>query len=140
MLSSEQKNRLPRILASHGEILSAYLFGSRSLGDDHRARDADVAIRFADELPRVTCFEIRTALLVPLEEIFQSPVEIVRMNDASLIMLHQIFSYGIPLLIRDPEDEEHFRWKKLKEFFDFRYYLEKDAAETKRFFGKADHD
>lgn len=139
MLTSEQKEQLSRILTSHAEILSAYLFGTKSLGDDHRARDADVAVRFAEKTPVESCFDIRMALLIPLEKVLQSPVDIVQMNEASLIMLHQIFSYGIPLLIRDPEDEEHFKWKKLKEYFDFRYYVEKDAVETKRFFGKADH-
>jgi len=139
LLTSEQMRLLTEALASHGEILSAYLFGSRSLGCDHKESDADVAVRFADKDHMASRFEIQMALQAPLEAVFQGPVDIVGMNDASLIMLHQIFSYGMPLFIRDLEDEERFKWKKLKEFFDFRYYLDKDAVETKRYFEKADH-
>ncbi len=62
------------------------------------------------------------------------------MNEASLVMLHQVFSGGIPLLIKNQEEEERFKLFKLKEFFDFKYYLDKDFTETKHFFESACHD
>jgi hypothetical protein len=52
------------------------------------------------------------------------------MNEASLVMLHQIISTGIPIFIKEAVAEEHFKVMKIKEFFDFRYYLDKDFSET----------
>ncbi len=140
MLSSREKKRLAEAIERHPGIISAYLFGSRSLGHARKDSDVDVAVRIADEVTAKSRFEIKLELQAHLEDLLHNPVDVVIMNEASLVMLHQIFSSGIPLVIKNQEEEEQFKLLKLKEFFDFKYYLDKDFAETKHFFESTHHD
>jgi len=139
LLSEEQKKKASRLFEGFEDIASAYLFGSTSVGCARNGSDLDMAVRIRNGVPPGERFEIRTALLSDLEPLFDAPVDVLVMNDASLAILHQVFSNGVPLFIRDPEDEEQYRLNRLKAFFDFRYYLDRDFAETKRFFRKASH-
>ena len=139
MLSEEQKRKASRLLEGFDAIASAYLFGSTSLGCARSGSDLDIAVRVRNGVPSEERFEIRMALLSDLEPLFDAPVDVLVMNDASLAILHQVLSYGVPLFIRDPEEEEQFRVNRLKAFFDFRYYLDRDFDETERFFRKASH-
>lgn len=135
VLSAQEKARLADMLGRQDAVLSAYLFGSMSLGLAREGSDVDVAVRFRRGIPEDRRFEVRGELQSLLETYFNRTVDLVVMNESSLVLLYQVFSTGILLFARDPEEEEAFRWQKLKEFFDFRFYLSKDYAETERFFG-----
>jgi predicted nucleotidyltransferase len=137
LLSEEQKRKASRLLEGFDATASAYLFGSTSVGCARSGSDIDIAVRVRNGVPSEERFEIRMALVSDLEPLFDAPVDVLVMNDASLAILYQVFSNGDPLFIRDPEEEEQFRVNRLKAFFDFRYYLDRDFDETERFFGKA---
>ena len=139
VLSAQEKARLADMLGRQDALLSAYLFGSMSHGRTRKGSDADIAVRFQRGMPGDRRFEVRGELQSLLETYFNRTVDLVVMNDASLVLLYQVFSTGILLFARDPLDEEAFRLQKLKEFFDFRFYLSEDDTETARFFG-VDHD
>jgi predicted nucleotidyltransferase len=127
--------RLAEAFECHAEVLSAYLFGSTVGGHARKGSDIDLAVRLLPELSVEERFDLRLKLIEEIEKLVESTVDVVVMNDTALIMLHQIFSRGIPVFIRHPDDEERYRILKQKEFFDFRYYLDRDFSEMKRFFG-----
>jgi uncharacterized protein len=125
---------------AYPEILSAYLFGSTATGHARTGSDVDIAVRLVAGLCAEERFQIRLGLMDRLEQRVDRSVDVVVMNDASLIMLNQIFSSGIRLFIRDPDDEERLKILKQKEFFDFRYYLDRDFEQMRVFFGASRHD
>ena len=121
------------------EVLSAYLFGSVALGMDTARSDVDIAVRIDPALSPEQIFEIRLKLIDRLEEYLSRRVDLIIINNASLKMLRQILVLGIPIFIRDMDAEREYALRKQKEYFDFRYYMDRDTAEMKRFFGETDH-
>ena len=100
----------------------------------------DIAVRLVPGLSAEKHFQLRLELIDRIEKLVELTVDVVLMNDAGLIMLNQIFSHGMPVFIRGTEDEESFKVLKQKEFFDFRYYLDRDFDQMKRYFGATTHD
>lgn len=128
-----------KVFSTYPEVLSAYLYGSVALGMNTVRSDVDIAVRINNAPTPERRFEIRLALIDRLEQHLGQSVDLVIMNGASLKMLRQILVHGIPIFVKDPEDELLYALQKQKEYFDFRYYMDKDTAEMKRFFGAADH-
>ena len=56
------------------------------------------------------------------------------MAHASLKMIRQILVNGELVFARDLEEELDYRLRKQKEFFDFKYYLDRDIQDTREFF------
>lgn len=116
------------------EVLSAYLFGSSATGHVRSGSDVDIAIRLVADLSTEERFRIRLELIECLEMRIDRNVDVVVLNDAAHILVNQVFTHGIPVFIRDPNDEERFKVLKLKEFFDFRYYLDRDFEQMREYF------
>ena len=127
--------RLSPLIEAYPEVLSAYLFGSMATGHARKDSDLDIAVRLDPHLSSEERFQLRLELIDRVEKVVELSVDVIVMDDAALIMLNQIFSYGIPVFIRDVEDEEKFKLLKQKELFDFRYYLDRDFDQMKRYFG-----
>jgi predicted nucleotidyltransferase len=133
-------SRLASAIEAYPEVLSGYLFGSRATGHARKDSDVDIAIRLVPGLSAEKRFQLRLEMIDRIEELVDIVVEVILMNDASLIMLNHIFSHGIAVFIRDTEAEESFKVQKQKEFFDFRHYLDRDFDQMKRYFGATVHD
>ena len=133
-LTRKQKSALSKIAETNSVILSAYLFGSMASGRARKDSDADIAIRFSNDTSTMERFQIRLELIDLFEDVIDRQVDVVPINDASLVMIHQIYVHGIPLFVRNAKDEERYRILKQKEYFDFRYYLDKDLDNLKVFF------
>lgn len=127
-------------LGDQPNILSAYLFGSVATGHSREASDCDIAVRLTTDLDPHQRFQLRLELIDRIEKILDRPVDIVIMNDAALLLIHQVFSAGIRLFVRDPADEERYNVLKEKEFFDFRYYIDRDFDQMRQYFGVIGHD
>jgi uncharacterized protein len=133
-------SKLAEAFEAYPEVLSAYLFGSTATGHARANSDVDIAVRLASDLSAEERFQIRIELIERLEQLADRTVDVVVMNDSALIMLNQIFSSGIQVFIRNLDDEERLKILKQKEFFDFRYYLDRDFEQMKAFFGASHHD
>jgi len=133
-------SKLTSAIEAYPEVLSGYLFGSTATGHARKDSDVDIAVRLVPGLSVEKRFQLRLELIDRIEKVLELTVDVVLMNDAALIMLNQIFCHGMPVFIRDTEDEEHFKLLKQKEFFDFRYYLDRDLDQMKRYFGATAHD
>lgn len=131
---SRLNKELQTIFSSHPQILSAYVFGSTALGIDREGSDMDIAIRLTEELSAERRFELRLNLMDDIENRLRRSVDIVILNDASLLLIHQVMKTGSLLYVMDEEDEIAFMHRKRKEYFDFKYYLDKDWDDLRAFF------
>lgn len=126
---------LQEVFRKKDEVLSVYLFGSVAEGVPNRHSDVDIAVRLAPGLGTEEKLGIRIDLIGELENLIESEVDIVILDDASLKMIYQVFRHGRLLYAKNHLREESFRLKKQKEYFDFQYYIEKDRRELRAFYG-----
>jgi uncharacterized protein len=133
----KSKKELLPLFEGYPAIRSAYLFGSAATGHAGPESDIDIAIRFAPEPSPESAFNLRLELMDKLENIFTHPVDIVVLNSASLVMIRQVLTHGVLLYAENPEKENSWAIQKRKEYFDFKYYLDRNRNELKSFFGVA---
>ena len=129
------KQDLSYLFSKYPHILSAYLFGSTALGISNSDSDIDIAIRIDQSLASDSNLELRIELTDDLEKHLDCKVDIVVLNTASLKMIHQVIINGRLLFSRNLEKEKDYIVQKRKEYFDFRYYINKDIQEMRSYFG-----
>lgn len=133
--AQKMEQDLSYLFSRYPHILSAYLFGSTALGISNSYSDIDIAIRIDQSLASDSHLEIRIQLTDNLEKHLGCKVDIVVLNTASLKMIHQVIINGRLLFSRDREKEQDYMVQKRKEYFDFRYYINKDIQEMRSYFG-----
>jgi predicted nucleotidyltransferase len=129
------KQDLSYLFSRYPHILSAYLFGSTALGISNSDSDIDIAIRIDQSLASGSYLELRIELTDDLEKHLGCKVDIVVLNTASLKMIHQVIINGRLLFSRNLGKEKDYIVQKRKEYFDFRYYINKDIQEMRSYFG-----
>jgi len=134
----EFKKDLSTIFKKYPSIRSAYLFGSTAQGVDHGLSDVDIAIRLTDNISPDASFNIRMQLMNDLEDYFGQNVDIVILNSASLKLIHQVLRTKQIIFRKDPVEEMDYSIQKQKEYFDFKYYIDKDIQESRKYF-QEDH-
>ncbi len=125
---------LSSVFQGYASILSAYLFGSTTQGVDHGLSDIDIAVRLTDSVSPRLSLDIRMKLADALEDYFNRKVDVVILNSASLRLVHQVLRTGQIIFATDPDREMDYAMKKQKEYFDFKYYIDKDTRELRRYF------
>ena len=138
LITKEFKKDLSTIFEKYPSIRSAYLFGSRAQGADHELSDVDIAIRLTDNISPDASFNIRMQLMNDLEDYSSQNVDIVLLNSASLKLIHQVLRTKQLIFGKDPVEEMDYAIQKQKEYFDFKYYIDKDIQESKKYF-QEDH-
>jgi len=115
-------------------VLSAYVFGSMVQGLAQSHSDIDIAVRIDKNLTAEQSFDIRLQLIDEIERCLASKIDVVILNKASLKLIHQVIGGGKIIFARNLEIEMDYVVQKQKEYFDFKYYIEKDVEELKAFF------
>ncbi len=131
------KKDLHPLFEGYPLIRSVYLFGSKATGHAGPESDVDIAIRCAPEIPPESGFNLRLEMMDKLEKVFKRPTDIVVLNFASLVMIRQVLTHGLLLYAGNPEKEHAWAIQKRKEYFDFKYYLDRNRNELKSYFGVA---
>jgi predicted nucleotidyltransferase len=129
------KKALAELLVNQPAIRAAYLFGSMADGTDRSGSDVDIAVRFAPELTPEATFDLRLELMDALEKVFKRSADIVILNNASLKMIRQVLTKGVLLYAHDRSAEQVYKIQKRKEYFDFKFYIERNRKELKAFYG-----
>lgn len=94
--------RLAELLAPRGEILDAYLFGSRSTGSAQAHSDIDVAVYLADAPPVTSAFGYAADLAAELMRALGTDrIDVVVLNDAPPLLYHRVLRDGTRILSRD---------------------------------------
>lgn len=130
------KKDLPPLLGKFPSVLSAYLFGSSVQGAVLISSDVDIAVRIDNNLTSEQAFDLRLQLIDELENHLGKRVDVVVLNSASLKLVHQVIGNGVMIFAMDPRIEQDYAVQKQKEYFDFKYYIEKDVEELRTFFGQ----
>jgi uncharacterized protein len=123
------------LFSRYPHVLSAYLFGSTALGIANSDSDMDIAIRIDKNLASDSYLDLRIQITDDLEKYLGCKVDIVVLNTASLKMIHQVIVNGRLLFSRDRHKELDYLVQKRKEYFDFKYYIDKDIQEMRSYFG-----
>ena len=127
------------LFSSYPHVLSAYLFGSTALGIANSDSDMDIAIRIDKNLASSSYLDLRIQITDDLEKHLGCKVDIVVLNTASLKMIHQVIVNGKLLFSRDRDKELDYLVQKRKEYFDFKYYIDKDIQEMRSYFGVSEN-
>jgi hypothetical protein len=127
-------NDLSTILSDSPSVLAAYLFGSVVAGIQRESSDVDIAVYLDKDLLPDTFNEVRFRLLDIFENYFDRKVDVVILNNSSLKLIHQVLKYGELIYARESEPVHEFKLKKQKEYFDFKYYIDKDIKQMRAFF------
>jgi len=115
---------LNSVFSRYGEVVVAYLFGSRARGDFTAESDVDLAVLLSEsfedpyDLVRLVG-QLATALGVKDEKI-----NLVVLNDASLELAHKVISEGKAIFERDSERKVEFEVRVLKSYMDFKPVLD----------------
>ena len=121
--------RLTQVLEPRGEILEAYLFGSRARGDDHRNSDIDVAVYIDTERARIGKWGYEAELITDLmAALGTNDIDVVLLNRADPLLYHRVLRDGVRLLSRDLRATTTRAGQTLSRYFDFLPQLEKMAA------------
>jgi predicted nucleotidyltransferase len=103
---------LSTALVAHAGVVSAYLFGSESLGLAHRESDVDVGVLLDRRLypQRADRFDARLHLIGILQTAAGREVDLVVLNDAPPHLARRIMTEGRRLMVTDPVlDHAHLR-------------------------------
>ena len=122
--------RLRKALVPRGEILEAYLFGSRARGDDHGNSDIDVAVYVDTERAHHGKWGYDAELISDLmAALGTNDVDVVLLNRADPLLYHRVLRDGVRLLSRDLQATTTRAGQALSRYFDYLPQLEKmDAA------------
>lgn len=114
---------IARYLEQCEDVAAAYLFGSQAKGTGREKSDIDVAVLFYNQKDKLSRFDRRVEMIIDLERAVGRKVDIVDMEEAPLMLRHQILKNGILLVNKKPTYRVSFEVKSRRAFFDLRPVL-----------------
>lgn len=111
-------------LEQRKDIAAAYLFGSQARGTGRENSDIDVAVLFYRLEDKLARFDRRLEMIIELERMVGRKVDVVDMEEAPLLLRHQILKDGILLVDKEPGYRISFEVKSRRTYFDLRPLLE----------------
>ena len=117
------------VLSARGEILEAYLFGSRARGAGQAHSDIDIAVFVDEERIEPTVFGYRSELTAALmSDLGTNRVDVVILNSASPLLYHRVLRDGSRLFARDLRATTVREGRALSRYCDFAPQLAKIDA------------
>jgi len=122
---TEAEDRLPLLagkLSERNDVSAIYLFGSRALQLADEMSDIDIAILFKDD--KLT-FDEELQLLNEINSILRTDeVSLVILNKAPLVIRNGVIKGAKVLYSADDNARLMFEEKTMKQYMDFKYYLD----------------
>ena len=131
------KARMCSFFGGRPEVLFAYLFGSLARGTAGPLSDVDIAV-FIDPLctPQTGTFDYRSDLPVELQSLLEKEVDLILLNNASMILKYRVLRDGSLIYCRSEKERQLFHEQTVAQYLDFQpflkvqsYYLHKRLAE-----------
>jgi predicted nucleotidyltransferase len=94
-----------------------YLFGSTT---SRPGRDIDIAVVADPPIP----FDQFLRIQGELAERTGAPVDLVNLEDAGVVLRHEVAASGVCLFARSPDDETNFVTRARARYWDFKPYLD----------------
>lgn len=122
--ASVAATRLAAVLAADSRVRLVYLFGSAADPQRPVVRDLDLAILTRPRLE----FDALMALRADLGPIDGLELDLVSLNDAPIVLAHEIAGAGRCLFARTPDDEVEFVTRARARYWDFQPFRERAWA------------
>jgi predicted nucleotidyltransferase len=113
-------DRAAEVLARDTRVKLVYLFGSAA--DPHRklVRDVDIAVLTVPALSLDELMRLRADVVAAAG----APVDLVSLNEASVVLAQEVATSGRCLYARDPDVEMGFVTRAHSRYWDFKPFLE----------------
>lgn len=134
MQVSESKiKELTQALKRIRDIQAAYLFGSQAKQSAGCLSDVDVAILIDQQRSSDVQRQVGLVAFQAITRILErNDVDLVELNQAPTILRYAATVHGRPLFVRPGRDTHRLRFRIMREFEDFRSYLERRRHALKR--------
>lgn len=110
--------RAARFLAQDPRVQLVYLFGSAAQPDRNRVRDMDLAILTDPPLSLDELMKRRADLAAATG----APIDLVSLNEAPIVLAHEVVEGGRCLYARTPDIETELVTRTRARFWDFKPY------------------
>lgn len=107
--------------SNRGEVCFGFLFGSYAVGRAGKNSDIDIGV-FLQPYDD-NSFRYKMEETPHLQELFRKPVDLIIMNEAPPLLVHEIFKHGISFLDRRHELLVDFRVANFYKYLDQRYII-----------------
>jgi len=120
--TDEAVNRIISIAQQTPSVQILYLFGSRVAGWEHHDSDIDFAFYTDKEFLWEDYYVLRSRLTSSLRT---DRVNFVWLNKSDAIFVFEVITSGRVIYYKDADQLNDFELKAKKNFYDYRFYLEK---------------
>lgn len=136
-VSESQIKELTQALKRIRGIQAAYLFGSQAKQSAGHLSDVDVAILIDHRLSLVVQRKVGLTAFQTITRILErNDVDLVELNQAPTILRFAATVHGNPLFVRPGRDTYRLPFRTLRDFEDFRPYLERRRQRLKKQFSR----
>ena len=111
-------------LAAQTEVIAAYLFGSQAKGTARAGSDVDVALLLDPAFDLESHFAYRLEQTVALELACRRSVDVIILNQTSLVLRNQVLKYGRLIYERDHRQRVAFEVQSRFAYYDFKPVLD----------------
>ncbi|RMH18249.1 MAG: nucleotidyltransferase domain-containing protein [Acidobacteria bacterium] len=119
-VARERARRAAEFLARDERVRLVFLFGSAADPDARSARDVDLAILSRPPLELDELMRLRADLVAAAG----AGLDLVSLNDASVVLAKEVANGGRCLFARTPEEETDFVVRARSRFWDWKPFLE----------------
>jgi len=110
--------RAAALLARDPRVLLVYVFGSAVAPERPHARDVDLAVLTTPALSLVELMRLRADIV----DATRAPIDLVSLNEASIVLAHEVADSGRCLYARMPDAEVDFVTRARARHWDFKPY------------------
>jgi predicted nucleotidyltransferase len=124
------EKELTAYFSSKDSVILAYLFGSTVRGDAGKLSDVDIGILLDEKLSKEDRFDLELKLISEIAILIKkNKIDLVVLNEAPLLLAHNIIKDGI-VLKSDEAERVKFETKILSMYIDEKYYIKRHTEET----------
>ena len=95
-----------------------YLFGSHAKGTSAEGSDLDIAVLFKKNSVAPLALKETSLFTLELNKSFSSKLDIISLNDASLLLKYEVVAHGQPLYCENETERISFEVSVIKEYID----------------------
>ena len=132
IMITEITEKLKIFFENHEEILFAVLFGSLAKGTANKMSDIDIAVMVDPKFDKTFPYGHQAELIADFMRILKrNDVDVVILNDAKILLKHQVLRYGKFIYIRDMQARIQFQIDTINQYEDFKV-LDRIHEEARR--------
>lgn len=120
MLTLEIKKKLKEVFSRYDNIKAVYLFGSHAENKDNKLSDIDLGVLLDDNYDR----NIKLSILADLAEVSLCNIDLILLNEASLMLKFEVVKYNNIVFKRQDFDSAGYFSITVREYLDFKPFIE----------------